>query len=266
MRRVVAVWFPTWPTDRLRRSDPARELTRELTRELAAPPPDTPLSPPRATGWRMVVAAADQAARALGLHPAMPLAHARAMVPGLAVAGLPTPGAMKRRWPAWPPGASAIRRSPRFRPAGRGWPDITGCAHLHGGEAALLADLLDRLARGGAPARAAVADTPGAAHAMARFGPDAAAVVAPGGQQPATAPLPVGALRLPPETVSALRRLGFARIGQLAGAARGPLVRRFGQQVALRLDPGARPGVRAHRTGDARRGGRPPARPSWSRC
>ena len=73
MRRVVAVWFPTWPTDRLRRSP-------------GAPSPEGPLITAASDGRRMVVAAADPAALALGIRPGMALAHARAMVPGLAVA------------------------------------------------------------------------------------------------------------------------------------------------------------------------------------
>ena len=183
----------------------------------------------------MVVAAADQAALALGIRPAMALAHARAMLPGLAVADA-DPGsdaAALARLAAW-----CLRFSPLTTadPPDGVWIDITGCAHLHGGEAALLADLLARLARGGVCARAAVADTPGAAHAVARFGPAAAIVVAPGAQQADIASLPVAALRLPQETVAALRRLGFDRVGQLAETARGPLVRRFGRLVALRLD------------------------------
>jgi protein ImuB len=186
-------------------------------------------------GRRMAVAAADRAAMALGIRPAMALAHARAMVPGLAVVDADPEGdaAALARLAAW-----CLRYAPLTAadPPDGVWIDITGCAHLHGGEAALRADLLERLAGGGGHARAAIADTPGAAHAMARFAPAAASVVAPGAQAASIATLPAGALRLPPETVAALRRLGFDRIGQLADTARGPLVRRFGRLVALRLD------------------------------
>ena len=222
MRRVVAVWLPTWPTDRLRRNP-------------SAPSPEMPLITAASDGRRMVVDAADRVALALGIRPAMPLAHARAMVPSLMVEDADADGdaAALARVAAW-----CLRYSPLTAgdpPVGV-WIDITGCAHLHGGEAALLADLLERLARGGTHARAAVADTPGAAHAVARFAPDPAAVIAPGTHQAAIALLPTAALRLPPETIGALRRLGFDRVGQLAETARGPLVRRFGKQVALRLD------------------------------
>ncbi len=189
-------------------------------------------------GRRMVVAAADQAALALGIRPGMPFAHARAMVPGLAVVDADREGdaTALARMAAW-----CLRYSPLTAsdPPDGIWLDIAGCAHLHGNEAALLANLLERLARGGAHARAAVADTPGAAHALARFGHHTVCVVEPGAHAEAIAKLPVGALRLPDETVTALRRLGFERVGQLAEAARGPLVRRFGKQVALRLDQAA---------------------------
>ena len=165
MRRVVAVWLPTWPTDRLRRSP-------------GAPSPETPLITAASDGRRMAVAAADQAALALGIRPAMALAHARAMVPGLAVVDADPAGdaAALARLAAW-----CLRYAPLTAadPPDGMWLDITGCAHLHGGEAPLLADLLERLAGGGVHARAAVADTPGAAHAVARFGPPAAAVVPP---------------------------------------------------------------------------------------
>ena len=73
MRRVVAVWFPTWATDRLRRS-------------AAPPPPDAPLVTASSDGRRMAIAAADRVALALGIRPGLALAQARAMVPGLLVA------------------------------------------------------------------------------------------------------------------------------------------------------------------------------------
>ncbi len=186
-------------------------------------------------GRRMLVVAADQAARALGLRPAMPLAHARAMVPGLLAMDADPDGdaAALARLAAW-----CLHYAPLTAadPPDGIWIDITGCAHLHGGEAALLEHLMERLAGGGLHASVAVADTPGAAHALARFGPDAITVVAPGDHPAAIAALPVAALRLPGEVLGALRRLGFERIGPLAETSRGPLVRRFGRLVAERLD------------------------------
>lgn len=117
------------------------------------------------------------------------------------------------------------------------WLDITGCAGLFGGEAALLADLTHRLAHHDRPVRAALADTPGAAHAIARYGPASGPhVIDPGAQARALAALPIVALRLAPEVVEGLGRLGLDRIGQLYAAARAPLARRFGPSVCQRLD------------------------------
>ena len=63
-----------------------------------------------------------------------------------------------------------------------------------------------------------------------------ARIAAPGQTRKALAPLPVTALRLPDETVTALNRLGLRRIEDLAGMPRAVLARRFGKTLALRLD------------------------------
>lgn len=193
----------------------------------------------------MVVAAVDAAAAALGLFPGMPLAQAQALVPGLA----PQPAepeadaAALRRLASW-----CLRYTPLTAPdAPDGiWLDITGCAHLHGGEAKLLRDLVGRLAAQGITASTAVADTPGAAHAMARcrgrkeseesLASPLLSIIPVGESASALAPLPITALRLPPDIADALRLLGFETIGQLAATPRAPLTRRFGPVIAQRLD------------------------------
>lgn len=116
------------------------------------------------------------------------------------------------------------------------WIDVTGCAHLHGGEGRLLAGLVARLAAAGCTARAAVADTPGAAHALARYAAGPVTVIAPGETAAALAPLAVAALRLPEATIDGLHRLGLDHIGALAAAPRAPLARRFGPHLLHRLD------------------------------
>jgi protein ImuB len=171
-----------------------------------------------------VIGAADAAAQALGLRSGLPLAQAQAMRPGLTVidADPAADAADLRDLAGW---------CQRYAPLTAADPpagiriDSTGADHLQGGEAAMLADLRDRLARSGFTARLAVADTPGAAWALARHGDGPLVVAPPGGAAEALAPLPVAALRLPAETLAALDRLGFSRIGQLAAAPRGPRVR-----------------------------------------
>jgi len=104
------------------------------------------------------------------------------------------------------------------------------------GEAALLVDLTGRLKAAGITAHAAVADTPGAAHALARHAASPLAIAPPNGTAAAIAALPIAALRLDPETADGLHRLGLSRIDQLAAIPRGPLARRFGPDVLRRLD------------------------------
>ena len=183
----------------------------------------------------MVIAAACPAAQAVGLRAGMKLAHAQAMVPGLAVLEA-TPQAdadALERLAAWCLFLSPLTAAD---PPDGVWIDATGCTHLHGGEHALLCHLLDRVAQQGLTGRAAIADTPGAAHALARFGGDAITIAGAGATAEALAPLPVAALRIGAAAVEGLRRLGLDRIGSLAATPRGPLARRFGTGVLLRLD------------------------------
>ncbi|MGI9170715.1 MAG: DNA polymerase Y family protein, partial [Caulobacteraceae bacterium] len=85
--------------------------------------------------------------------------------------------------------------------------DITGVAHLWGGEAAMMEDLAARLGAGGIPVRVAAAATPGAAWALAHFGQDQVRAGA-AETMARLAPLPVAALRLESEIAAQLARLG----------------------------------------------------------
>jgi protein ImuB len=116
------------------------------------------------------------------------------------------------------------------------WLDLTGVAHLHGGERRLCAKLLRLCAKLGLEARIAVAGNGAAAHALARYGPEPLFLCEAGGEEAALGPLPVMALRLDEETLKVARRLGFERIGDLVAKPRGPLARRFGQALLTRLD------------------------------
>lgn len=111
--------------------------------------------------------------------------------------------------------------------------DITGAAHLFGGEALMLADMRQRLSRAGFAIRIGLGDTRGAAWALAHYGEGCAEVNQP---LDALSELPVAALRLEGKTTTALQRLGLRTIGDLEGAARAPLTRRFGPDLLFRLD------------------------------
>jgi protein ImuB len=224
LRRILAVWLPRLPTDRLARTDRAPAPCERLPRLTAG-----------AERGRQLVRAVDAAAEAAGLHPGMGLADARAIVPALDVRpeDPAADAATLARVAGW---------CGRFTPwvavdgADGLWLDVTGCAHLFGGEAPMLADLVGGLARHGFTARAAVADTAGAAWATARFATASPLVVPPNRHGPLLAGLPVEGLRLPSDTVATLRRLGVRRIGELARLPRAGLADRFGESVALRLD------------------------------
>jgi protein ImuB len=175
----------------------------------------------------------DAAAAVEGLRPGMPLADARALMPHLAVAAAePEADAASLgcladwcgRWTPWAAtdGADGITL------------DISGCAHLFGGEAALHDQIADRLRRLGFTVRIALADTPAAAWAWARYG--AGGVLAPGAQTTALGLLPVAALRLPAALTGKLERLGVRTIAELAGLPRAALTRRFGKTLPMRLD------------------------------
>jgi protein ImuB len=170
---------------------------------------------------------------ALGLRAGLTLAHAQALVPGLhAVEATPEDDeATLTELARWCIGYSPIVAP---NPPDGVWIDVAGAAHLFGGEESLIDHLIGRLTRQGVAAMATVADAPGCAWAVARYGRQT--VIAPGRCVDAVASLPVQALRLSSDTVDALHRLGVERIGQLAAMARAPMVRRFGTDVALRLD------------------------------
>jgi protein ImuB len=187
-------------------------------------------------GPRVAIAAACPAARALGLHPGMALTQARALVPGLDIreADPHADAALLDRL-----GLFAARRwSPRASVSGPDglWLDLEGVAHLFGGERSMCARLVRFCARLGLSARIAVAGTPGAAHALARHGPDAIFLCPSGREADAIAPLPLAELRIDVIVLNAARRLGLERIGELIAMPRGPLNRRFGKTLLTRLD------------------------------
>jgi protein ImuB len=111
--------------------------------------------------------------------------------------------------------------------------DIAGCAHLFGGEAAIVEDISTRLTRFGLENRIAIAGTADAARAIARYG--SPCILPPGSEAVAVRPLPVVALGLEENLNIALTRAGLKTIGDLADRPRGPLAARFGRGLLDRL-------------------------------
>jgi protein ImuB len=237
MHRVLYVYLPGWPIDRLRRAGLLPSL-----RPGARPAEEPPFATVIATGGRRLIAEVNPAAVAKGIAPGTPLADALSFLPGLATrpAELAEDTAALRHLAEW-----CGRYSPWTAPDhhSNGGADgikieITGSAHLWGGEAALVADLSRRLARQQIAHRLAIADTIGGAWALAHYAAadDVPIIVKTGETRAALAPLPAAALRLDPTIVQGLHRVGLRRVGEIMAMPRDALARRFGETVGRRLD------------------------------
>jgi protein ImuB len=248
MQRIVFVSLPLWPIERLeiqtRAQTWAASSHNVKSRGQDSRQDDAPLALIDQTGSRgLIVHACNARALAEGIREGEALADVRARVPGL------------RTHPADPVGDQAALEAlalwcGRYGPAvnthgPRGlWIDVSGVAHLFGGEAELLADLARRLAGFGLTAHLGLASTLAAAHAIACFAPGRRLydrIVPRQDAAPILANLPVAALRLEAAPLLLLQRLGLKRIGQLYDLPRAALKRRFPSReaahaVMLRLD------------------------------
>ena len=217
----------TLPSPRKR----GEELERHSTKR-DGPPPFALITTIR--GVR-VLSAVDQAAVLAGLRVGQKATDAKALCPELEAAEA-EPEADDAALIAL--GDWCVRFSPAVAsdaPDGL-FLDVGGVAHLWGGEESLLSDLRARLAANGLNFRLAIADTPGAAWALAHYGRGPEIIASPGEQAALLADLPPEALRLDAETAAQIGRLGLRRIGQLAELPRAPLARRFGAVTLERLD------------------------------
>jgi protein ImuB len=216
-RRTLSVWLRRLPTDRI-----AKRFA-----------PDEPLVIAAPVKSALRLSAVNDAAVALGLRVGMPLADARAMYPAIKAVDADEHAdlALLEAVADW---------CDRYTPlVGLDAPDgltldITGCAHLFGGEAALARDLVGRLSAQGLQARVAVAGTVGCAWALARCGTPG--IIASGNERNIIAPLPLSALRLDTGTLTALAQVGLKRVEDLIDRPRAPLAARFGVMLLRRLD------------------------------
>ena len=221
-RRIVAIWFPYWLS------------------EIAMPAEkrDAPFVLAEHQRGTQRLAAVNIAAEACGLHTGMALADARALVPDMHIEMLdPARGAAAldkcarwlRRYTPWV-GADT-------HPDSHGLLlDISGCAHLFGGERRMLDDMRARFNRRGITCCIAVADTIGSAWALAHYGPDSLIIAPSGHGADAVMDLPPGALRLPEDACDLCRRLGLDSVAALAAFPRTSLTRRFGPYPVMRLE------------------------------
>ena len=219
-QRFVSIWFRYLKTDWFIRRKPALGTIPFV---IAAP-----------DHGRMVVTAVNQLAQSQGIYIGMAVADARAIIPSLEVLD-DAPGYTIKLLTAlaeW-----SIRYTPAVAidpPAGL-LLDVTGCAHLWGGENEYLANINHRFKLFGYHIRTAMADTIGTAWGIARFGKEFA-IVETGKQTDALFSLPPAALRIEATTADRLEKLGLRHISQFISIPRPSLRRRFGQDLLTRLD------------------------------
>ena len=184
------------------------------------------------SGNALYVYALEARAQRLGLHKGQPLANARAMVQPLRIVAADERADAKLL-------DGIADWCDRFTPlVSLDAPDgllldITGAAHLFGGEAAMLSLILRRIGEQGFAVQGAIAGTSLAAHALARYAPRS--IVTPGGDAAAVAPLPITALECDDKVLRALRHAGLKTIGMVAQRLHSELTERLGRGFVSRL-------------------------------
>lgn len=219
-KRFVSIWFPHLTTDWFTIRKP--EL-KDLPFVLHAP-----------SHGRMVITAANAIAVTRGIDAGMVLADARAIFPDLRVHD-DQPGLAEKlllkiaEWCIRFTPITAVDSSDGIIL------DVTGCVHLWGGDEPYLTEIQKKLHDRGYHIRLSIADTIGAAWALARYGKDLS-IVERDQQADALLNLPPQALRLEAATVERLHKLGLSQVSRFVIMPRPTLRRRFGQHLITRLN------------------------------
>lgn len=218
-RRFVSIWFPYLSADWFSLQRPALKHTAFVVTA--------------SSHGRMMITDTNPQAAAKGISKGMALADARAVHPSLeAVDDIPAlQEKILRRIAEW-----CIRFTPvaAIDPPGGIILDASGCAHLWGNEKAYLTEIIQRIQAKGFHAKAVMADTIGAAWAVTRFG-NRSCIIHANKHIEAIAALPVQSLRIEPETVQRLHKLGLHQVKNVLTMRRSTLRRRFGECIIERL-------------------------------
>jgi protein ImuB len=219
-KRFVSIWFRHLTTDWLTIRQPVLK--------------GQPVVFAESDHGRMVITATNTAAEAQGIGQGMAVADARAVVADLQVFDEKT-GRNEMLLKAL--GEWCIRYSPIVAvdlPDGLVL-NASGCTHLWGGEREYLKNIVNRLRQKGYDVRVSIADTIGAAWANARFG-KVSPIIEPGAQGDVLRVIPSVGLRLEPEVLDKLHKLGLYNIGSFMDMPRSVLRRRFGYGLLLRIN------------------------------
>lgn len=218
--RFVSIWFHHLATDWFSKHQPKFQAV--------------PFVLKASSHGRMVITAANVKAEMEGIRKGMVLADARVVIADLEVQDeIPElPAKLLKRLAEW-----CIRFSPivAIDPPDGLILDASGCSHLWGGDAGYLQDIEEKLRQKGYEVRASMADTPGVAWGIARYG-RYPLIASPGQHVDALLSLPPEALRLEEEAVQRLHKLGLHHVRQFIHMPRPTLRRRFGPHFMMRLD------------------------------
>jgi protein ImuB len=196
-------------------------------------PADLPLVVVAKIDNALQLTAVDARAARDGLHPGLPLADARARVPALDVveADEAADRALLDAIADW---------CDRFTPlVALNLPhglflDISGCAHLFGGESIMLRTICDFLRAQEISVQAAIAGTAVAANAIAKGAHGR--IVENGSEREAVSALPVSVLHINGKIEYALKRAGLKTIGEVAERSSSELTARFGAAFTFLLE------------------------------
>jgi protein ImuB len=249
-RRILSLWLPHLPTDRIKRqlscgnAAPANAFSGEVSHDTGGR-----LLPHKGGGNNTVsespcivvakqnnalqISALDEAAARLGLEVGLPLANARAICPQLRVfdadeaADASTLNAIADWCDRFTPLVAIDAPHGLFL-------DITGCAHLFGGEVAMMRRVCGVLTMQGFAVSAAIAGTSVCARTMSSQ--VHGCIVGDGEEADAVKPLPVSALGADAAINTGLRRAGLKTIGDVAARARHEITARFGAGFTTLLE------------------------------
>jgi protein ImuB len=223
-RRILSLWLPRLPTDRIKRQ-PSRNNDARANNQ-----PNIVVAKQNNV---LQISALDDAAARLGLEAGLPLANARAICPDIQI--------FDADQAADAQALNAIADwCDRFTPlvaldSPHGlFLDITGCAHLFGGEAALMRMLCGALTRQGFTVSAAIASTSICARTMNRH--LHGRIIPDGEEADSVKPLPVSALGAIEPITRGLRRAGLKTIGDVASRGRHEITARFGTDFTALLE------------------------------
>jgi protein ImuB len=222
-RRILSLWLPRLPIDRIK-----RQLAGNSGAELAKTPSVVVTKQNNA----LLLYALDDAAARHGLEIGLPLANARAICPELTVFDADEVADAKIL-------SDIADWCDRFTPLVALDPphglflDITGCAHLFGGEAALMRMICGALTGQGFVVSAAIAGTSICARTLTRAGPSK--IVEDGEEAEAVKRLPVSALGADEAITRGLRRAGLKTIGDVSTRAPYEITARFGSRFTTLL-------------------------------